>query len=68
MLNPLIGLYAARIIAKSNPKKDLVVVGPADIIIDKDTHQFEINLKGPLENVFYNEQDPRLLEIYMRTA
>ena len=29
VLNPAIGLYAARIIAKSNPKKDLVVVGPS---------------------------------------
>ncbi len=37
-------------------------------MIDKATHQFSIQLKGPLENVFYNEQDPRLLEIYMRTA
>jgi len=31
VLNPAVGLYAARIIAKSNPKKDLAVVGPASI-------------------------------------
>jgi hypothetical protein len=42
VLNPAVGLYAARIIAKSNPKKDLVVVGPSQIIIDKSTHQFSI--------------------------
>jgi len=34
VLNPAVGLYAARIIAKSNPKKDLAVVGPASIQID----------------------------------
>jgi len=31
VLNPAVGLYAARIIAKSNPKKDLAVVGPSGI-------------------------------------
>jgi len=25
-------------------------------------------MKGPLENVFYNQADPRLLELYVRTA
>lgn len=40
VLNPAAGLYAARIYAKSNNKKDIAVVGPAAITLDKTTHQF----------------------------
>ena len=40
ILNPNVGLYACRIVARSNNKKDIAVVGPACIIIDKNTNHF----------------------------
>lgn len=66
ILNDQVGLYAARIVSSANLKKDLALVGPSGIVINKQTKQFSIQFKGPIENAFYNEE-PRLMELYVRT-
>jgi hypothetical protein len=68
ILNLNVGLYAARIISRHNAKKDFALVGPTGIKIDKATGQYIIQFKGPLDNVFYNQEDPKIVEIYVRTA
>lgn len=57
MISSTVGLYAARIIPAKNlkdGKKEVKTVGPYAIAFDKSSKQFEINLEGPLEDVFYN--------------
>jgi len=69
MISSTVGIYAARIISEKNlkeNKKEVKVVGPYAINFDKQTKQFEIVIEGPLEEVFYNQNEPRLLEIYIR--
>lgn len=66
MLSSSVGLYAARIVAVKNLKKDIKVVGPANIQFDKVTKNFIINLEGPLENVFYSD-DVKILEVFIRS-
>lgn len=65
--NLIVGLYAARIASIKNMKKDIKVVGPQNIQMDKNTRSFIINIDGPLENVFYSD-DPKVLEIYIRRS
>ena len=67
MLSSEVGLYAARVVAIKNLKKDIKVVGPANIQFDKNTRTFIITVEGPVENVFYSD-DPKVLEIYIRKA
>jgi hypothetical protein len=67
MLSNEVGLYAARIVAFKNMKKDIKVVGPPNIQFDKNTRTFIITIEGPVENVFYGD-DPKLLEIYIRKS
>ncbi len=66
MLSSSVGLYAARIVAIKNLKKDIKIVGPANIQFDKVTKNFIINLEGPLENVFYSD-DVKILEVFIRS-
>ena len=65
MLSNEVGIYAARIVPSKNMKKEIKVIGPANIQFDKNTKNFIISLEGPIENVFYSE-DPKILEIYIR--
>ena len=67
MLSNEVGLYAARIVAIKNLKKDIKVVGPPNIQFDKNTRTFIITIEGPVENVFYSD-DPKTLEIYIRKS
>jgi len=67
MLSSEVGLYAARVVAIKNLKKDIKVVGPANIQFDKNTRTFIITVEGPVENLFYSD-DPKVLEIYIRKA
>lgn len=67
MLSSEIGLYAARIVAIKNQKKDIKVVGPPNIQFDKNTRTFIITIEGPVENLFYSD-DAKILEIYIRKA
>ena len=59
------GLYAARIVATSNMKKELAVSGPAMIDLNKQTGEFRIQVKAQIEDLFYSQTDPKLLEIFV---
>ena len=61
VLNKEIGIYAARIAAVSKMAKDIKVVGPECIDFKKDTGTFIINIPGPLEDVFYNNAEPKVI-------
>ena len=61
------GLYAARIVSSTNEKK-ATVIGPANMTYDKATHQFTLSFEPQQDEVFYNAQDPRWLELYIRKA
>lgn len=67
MLSSEVGLYAARIVAIKNQKKDIKVVGPPNIQFDKVSKTFIISIEGPADGLFYSE-DPKILEIYIRKA
>lgn len=67
MLSGEVGLYAARVVAIKNLKKDIKVVGPPSIQFDKNTRTFIITIDGPLENLFYSD-DPKMIEIYIRKS
>jgi hypothetical protein len=67
MLSTEVGLYAARIVAIKNMKKDIKVVGPPNIQYDKATRTFIITIEGPSDGLFYSE-DPKILEIYIRKS
>lgn len=66
MLSKAVGLYAARIVSASKMDKALVVVGPPQMQLNKDTMEFIIELPGPLENVWHDKEDPKYVEIYVR--
>ena len=59
------GLYAARIVAMSNMKKELAVCGPSMIDLNKQTGEFRIQIKAQIEDLFYSQTDPKLLEIFV---
>jgi len=67
MLSNEVGLYAARIVAIKNTKKDIKVVGPPNIQFDKNTRNFIITIEGPSDGLFYSD-DPKILEIYIRKS
>lgn len=62
-----VGLYAARIVSSTNDKKECGLIGPANIQLDKSTHQFRIIFPPMQEEVFY-AQDPKVVEIFIRRA
>jgi hypothetical protein len=49
----------------SNMKKELAVVGPSQIDLNKQTGEFRIQIKAPIEDLFYSQTDPKLLEIFV---
>ena len=65
MISADVGLYAARIVAIKNQKKDIKIVGPQNIQFDKSSRNFIITIEGPSDGLFYSE-DPKILEIYIR--
>lgn len=48
------GLYAARIVAVSNMKKELAVSGPSLIDLNRQTGEFRIQIKAQIEDLFYS--------------
>jgi len=64
MLSKTVGLYAARIVPASKMDKDLSLVGPPQMQMDKTTLEFIISFPGPLEDIFHSE-DQKYLEIYI---
>lgn len=59
------GIYAARIAAVKNMKKDVKLVGPSNIQFDRNAMMYIVTMEGPVEDVF-NSQEPKLLELYVR--
>ena len=66
LLNREVGFYAARIAPLNKLTKELKVVGPSNIKFDKSSGNFSVTLPGPLDNFFYNHEDPKTLEFYIR--
>ena len=63
-----VGIYAVKIITEKNikdKKKEIKAVGPSKIQFNKSTKEFIIIMDGPLENVFYAE-DNKMLEVFVR--
>lgn len=59
------GVYALRIVASSNMKKEIAVVGPAAISFDKEKQEFSLTMKTQgVENLFYCQEDVKFLEVY----
>ena len=55
LLDKTAGIYAARIVAASNLKKELAVAGPAHIEFNKTTGEFVLTLKAAgLDDLFYS--------------
>ena len=66
VLDKTVGLYAARIVAVSNMKKELAVVGPAFIDFNKTTGEFIVTLKAAgIDDLFFSESDPKVLELFI---
>ena len=61
LLNREVGFYAARIAPLNKLTKELKVVGPSNIKFDKSSGNFSVTLPGPLDNFFYNHEDPKVL-------
>jgi len=68
VLNKEIGLYACRLVALSKMTKDIKVVGPANIQFQKNSGNFIVHFPGPIENVFYCQNDLKVLEFYIRRS
>jgi len=67
VIDKTVGVYASRIVAAANMKKELAVVGPAAIDYNKTTGEFVITLKTQgMENLFFSQDDPKFLEIYIQ--
>lgn len=54
MMSKTVGLYAARIVAASKMDKDIVLVGPPQMQMNKTTMEFMIDFPGPLEDIFHS--------------
>ena len=67
MLNREIGIYAASIVSSSKMDKDIKAVDPSNIIFNKDTGEFLINIPGPLEDLFYAE-DMKFIKFFIRRS
>jgi hypothetical protein len=66
MISKTVGLYAARIVSQSNMNKQLAVVGPPQMQLNRETTEFIIDIPGPIEDLWHNKEDPRYVEIYVR--
>lgn len=57
------GIYACRVVSKSNEDKALATAGPYNITIDPETHNFTIIFESGGEDLFFNGE-PKMLEIW----
>lgn len=46
-------------------KKELAVCGPAHIELNKNSGEFRIQIKAQIEDLFYSQADPKILEIFV---
>lgn len=65
MLNLEVAIYAASIVASSKMDKDIKAVDPSNIQFNKDTGDFLLNIPGPMEDLFYND-DTRFIKFFIR--
>lgn len=65
MLSNERGIFAVRIVALNNMKKDVKLIVVTDIQFDRSNKTFIGTIPGPCEDVFYSE-DVKCLEIYVR--
>lgn len=65
MLNHEVAIYAASIVASSKMDKDIKAVDPSNIQFNKDTGDFLLNIPGPMEDLFYND-DTRFIKFFIR--
>lgn len=66
VLDKTVGLYAARVVALSKMNKDIKVIGPSNIYLQKNTGEFTLQIPGPMDNAFYCNEDPKVIEFYIR--
>jgi hypothetical protein len=67
VLDKAVGIYAVRIVAAKNMKKELAVIGPGQIEFNRESGEFIATLKMPsLDGIFFNEEDPKFLEVYIQ--
>ena len=45
--------------------KDIKVVGPSAIKFDRSSVEFVVHIPGPFDNLFYNNEDPKDIEIFI---
>jgi len=66
VLDKNVGLYAARIVATSNMKKEIAVAGPAFIEFNKTSGEFVVTLKtAGIDDLFFSQTDPKMLELFI---
>jgi len=46
-------------------KKELAVSGPSQISMNKQSGEFRIQIKAQIEDLFYSQADPKLIEIFV---
>ena len=68
VLNKDVGLYAARIASIAKMNKDVKVIGPQHISYDKSDGMFVLKIPGPLDNIFYCNEDLKLVQFYIRRS
>lgn len=66
MLNKEVAIYAASIVTSSKMDKDIKAVDPSNIQFDKESKEFIVNIPGPLEDLFYQE-DMKFIKFFIRT-
>ena len=66
MLDAGAGVYACRVVATSNLKKEIAVSGPAMFEMNPETREFTANLKTQgMDNLFFAQDDPKYLEFFV---
>ena len=60
-----VGLYAVRVASLAKMNKEIKVVGPSAIKFDRSTGEFVVHIPGPFENLFYNNEDPKVIEFFI---
>jgi hypothetical protein len=60
-----VGLYVVRVASLANMNKDIKVVGPSAIKFDRSSVEFVVHIPGPFDNLFYNNEDPKDIEIFI---
>lgn len=60
------GLCAARIVSACDPSNVACLIGPEHMTYNKATREFTLQFEPQQEKIFYNDADPKVLEIFIR--